>query len=383
MIRNPTVITGSTYLSMLTVGISIALVGAAARDIGLTPEQIGLLLAAQHGGFAVSVAIAGSLADVSPKPRIMVAGSGLLALGFAFLFVADALIVNMMLMALVGLGVGLYEGVTDALLIGLHQEKRARYISLNHFAVTVGALAIAVYLTVAGLHWRMSLVVSALLVVVVGIVFVFTRLPAGGGGGTGSSPLDLWHRIARLPRRGELAVLFVIVMLSVGMEICTLGELTTFLTEERGFGDTEAKLALLLFLTGIAGGRLGLGLLTNSRTAARQLMVLYALSAVTLTALFGFELGRGAYIVAFLAGAALSNQFPLALTLTGRSYPDSPGAALGLVKVALPVGGAVVPLSVAVLTGLTSFQTSLLIVPGVGLIGLALMSINTRLTDNQ
>jgi hypothetical protein len=45
MIRNIKAITASCYVAMFFLGVSASLVGAAARNIGLSPYQIGLLIA--------------------------------------------------------------------------------------------------------------------------------------------------------------------------------------------------------------------------------------------------------------------------------------------------------------------------------------------------
>ena len=50
MIRNVKAITASCYLSMFFLGVSALLIGAAARNIGLSPYQIGLLITAQQVG---------------------------------------------------------------------------------------------------------------------------------------------------------------------------------------------------------------------------------------------------------------------------------------------------------------------------------------------
>src|SRR5687768_9216030 len=45
VIKNIKAITLSSYLAMLFLGVGASLIGAAARSIGLTPYQIGLLVA--------------------------------------------------------------------------------------------------------------------------------------------------------------------------------------------------------------------------------------------------------------------------------------------------------------------------------------------------
>jgi MFS family permease len=83
LIRNIKIITAASFMAMFFLGVGGALIGSAARDIGLTAAQIGVLIAVQNLGFMLSVGVAGALADARPKPKLLLAGS--LVLAFAFL----------------------------------------------------------------------------------------------------------------------------------------------------------------------------------------------------------------------------------------------------------------------------------------------------------
>jgi MFS family permease len=80
MIQNINAITAASFLAMFFMGIYSSMIGAAARNIGLTPYQIGLMIAIQNLGFMVSVLVSGALADTYPKPRILMAGSIILTI---------------------------------------------------------------------------------------------------------------------------------------------------------------------------------------------------------------------------------------------------------------------------------------------------------------
>ena len=55
MIRNRKILTMSSFAAMFFLGVGSAIIGAASRNIGLSPDQIGLLLAIQNVGFILSV----------------------------------------------------------------------------------------------------------------------------------------------------------------------------------------------------------------------------------------------------------------------------------------------------------------------------------------
>jgi len=69
------------------------------------------------------------------------------------------------------------------------------------------------------------------------------------------------------------------------------------------------------------------------------------------------------YGALFLTGAGVSSLLPLIITLTGTMYRDMSGTALGIVKLAIPVGGIVVPFIVSLISQWASFQAALGIFP--------------------
>ena len=71
MIKNVSLITASSYISMLFLGVAGTLIGAASRNIGLSPFEIGLMIAIQNLGFMVSVLVSGALADTVEKPKLL------------------------------------------------------------------------------------------------------------------------------------------------------------------------------------------------------------------------------------------------------------------------------------------------------------------------
>ena len=105
MTSNIKALTASAYLSMLFLGIANVLIGGAARNIGLTPFQIGLFLAIQNVGFMIGVSVAGALADSYEKPRILFVGSLILAASFFTFYLTESLWLNLAIMLLIGLGV--------------------------------------------------------------------------------------------------------------------------------------------------------------------------------------------------------------------------------------------------------------------------------------
>lgn len=370
MIRDLRAITVASFLAMLFLGVGTSLVGSAARDIGLTATQIGLLLTIQNVGVGIAVVIAGALSDTQPKSRILFYGSVLTAGSFLMFYAAPAFWFNLVVMVIMGAGIGAYEGAADAMLFDLHEKRASFFININHLFVTLGSGAIALYLIFLELRWREAVIQAGLVVAALAVVFALIRLPAKH-----RSQASLDQKLRAIARSRFIAALFLTAVLVIGVELSTIGVLSTFLAELRGYKIMPAKLGLVVFLAGVACGRLLVGYLARPERLHRMLLVLLAFSTVTFALLFLVPLGQLTLPAAFLAGLSLSAQFPLILTYAGLHFRDMTGTVLGAVKIALPVGGILLPLLLSALTSAASLQTALAMLPVSLLLALAVFAL--------
>ena len=358
MVRNIKAITAACYLSMFFLGVSASLIGAAARNIGLSPYQIGLLIAVQQIGFILSVSTSGALSDTYEKPRILLFGS--LILGFSFLtfYRSDLFWVNLVIMFLIGAGTATYEGVTDPLLLDIHSERQSLHINVNHFFVTLGSIMITLYLLFLQMNWRRSVFQSGIVVLMLAVVFGLTRLEAKR---TNAEPL--LARFQALARERILLVLFIATALAVGVGIGSISFLTTFLMDLRGFSQVTSKIGLILFLAGMATGRLFLGFFLRKEQISHSILVLFGLSCLVYTGLFYLNLSGLTYGAIYLAGLCLSALLPMMITLAGLLYSEMAGTVLGIIKMAAGLGGVLLPFFMSLVARFVSFRMSLLLFP--------------------
>jgi predicted MFS family arabinose efflux permease len=374
MIKSIKAITASAYLSMFFLGVSASLIGAAARNIGLSPYQIGLMIAAQNVGFTVSVLLSGALADQVDKTKILFGGSLVLALAFFTFYLTGLFWLNLLIMFFIGAGIGTFEGVTDALLLEIHTRRQNLHINVNHFFVTFGGITIALYLTFLQVNWRNAVIQSGVVVLLLAAIFGLTRLPSPPGK-TGEPYLS---RLKILTRERTVILLFVIIILAVGIESGSIGILTTYLTDLRGFSEFAAKLGLIVFLVGMAAGRLLVGFFSKDDQVAHFTLALFGLAFVVFAAIFWFDFGALTYGGVFLTGLALSAILPLIISWAGLLYPDIAGTVLGVIKVAIPVGGIILPFFMSIIAKQVSLSASLLLFPLAALLGLGLVYVTIR-----
>jgi MFS family permease len=371
MLSHRGVLTGSSYVSMFFLGVGTAVIGAASGSIGLTPYQTGILISAQNVGFILSVLVSGSLADSFDKARLMSAGSLLLAVSFFLYYLWPAYALNLVIMLFIGAGIGTYEGVADAMLLGIHEKRQGLHISINHFFVTFGALGITLYLISLSMDWRRSMVQSAAVVMALAVLFLFSR----AGRGTGEyRPFS--QRMRFLRTQGVLALFLLLATFGVGIELGLTGFLPGFLRSLRGYDLVPSNIGLVLFLGGIAAGRLLLGFLTGRVSLLLMIQWLFAAAAVCSSVLFFAVLPPALTAAALvLSGAGVSSLLPLLITLTGTIYRGMSGTAMGIVKLSVPVGGIVVPFVVSLVSRWASFELALGIFPLLAALGFLVLAV--------
>jgi predicted MFS family arabinose efflux permease len=368
MIRNVKALTASSYLCMFFLGFTSTVVGAAARNIGLTPYQIGLMLAVQNVGFAVSVSISGVLADMREKPRILLSGSIVLVAALVVFYMTDLFALYLLSMFLLGAGIGAYEGVSDAMLMDLHRGRESLHISINHFFVTAGSVSITVYLIFLQMNWRNAVIQPAVVVALLAVFFALAKLEARGTRGT-----SYREKLSVLTRERVIVILFLCIALAVGVETGFIGVLTTFLMELRGYDQVTSKIGLLVFLAGMFTGRLLVGFVASKQRIPKVILSLMGLSFVSFVGLLTMNLGEFTYLPIYVAGFSLSALLPLMLSAAGLMYQEISGTVLGLVKLAIPLGSITIPLIMGVVANSASFEASLFVYPAAFLVAFLLM----------
>jgi predicted MFS family arabinose efflux permease len=315
----------------------------------------------------------GIFSDVYDKTNLLFFGSVVLAAAFYLFYVSDVFQINLLIMFFIGAGLGSYEGVTDAMLLDVHDRRQSFYISINHFFVTLGSLTITTYLIFLQMNWRRAMTQSGIAVSVIALIYLLSRLEPKGDGDE-----NLLTRLGFLIRERSIIALFVATICAVGIELGTAGILTTYLMQFSAMNQVTSKIGLIVFLGGIASGRLLIGLFSRKEHVPSLIMILFASSILFLSSLFFLNVGRAVYVLIYFSGITISALLPLIITQAGLQYLSRAGTALGIIKFAIPIGGTLIPFLLSLLVKFTSFRTSLVIFPVAGLAGLLMVGLNRR-----
>jgi predicted MFS family arabinose efflux permease len=358
---------------MFFLGVGGTIIGGAARNIGLTPYQIGVFISIQNLGFMVSVTISGALSDTYEKPKILFIGSAVLALSFLTFYLSPSFLLNLVIMGFIGMGMGAYEGVSDATLLDIHKERESLYINVNHFFLTFGSLLITLYLVFLQMNWRKAVTQSGIAVALLALFFLFTKLEKR------KRALETLSKRFRLLAQERVVILLFLAMIgAAGLETGSVGIMTTFLMDLRNFTQVTSKIGLMIFLAGIAGGRLLVGSLTKRNQILDCILILFSCSTLFLGSLFFIDAGRLTYVIVFLSGTTVSALLPMIITLAGLEYEKLSGTVLGIIKIAIPIGGMLVPFLISVISKTMSFQGSLLVFPSISFLSFLMLLLNSR-----
>lgn len=375
-------LTASSFTSMLLLGIGVALIGAAAPAIGLSAREIGLLQALQNGGFTVSVVVFGYLADVRSHSRLLIVGCVAMGLGLGLFYAHPGFLLNALIMIMIGIGIGVFEAVTDAMLFRLYPLRRSLAISLNHLFVTLGSLAITVYILFLHLDWRTSTLQTAGLTVLPMLVYLwYSRRPTAGGAdaseipnrSTASASRTIGRRLGVLVSEPRILNQFVCMVCAYGMQVSAIGLVPVFLIENRGFSVFAGTMGLVVLVSGIAVGRMFIGYVTREAHILRNTTLHFVGAALCLSVVYFVPLGTVVYAVLFCAGLMMSGLLPLIITFAGLTYPEFAGLAMGAVKTGIPVGGIVIPLLMSALSGGDAVWPAFLVPTFAGLTGIVLL----------
>ncbi len=363
-IRGKASITALAFTSMFFLGLGVTLIGATAHTVGITAEQVGILMTVKQLGFLSSIAVAGTLGDRRSKTRILAIGAVILAAGFYFFFRSEIFALNMLIIYMIGVGTGCFEGVTDALLVDTHGRRAHVYVSLNHFLVVLGMFLITLYMFYLGLQWRSALIQSGAVLLVLAVAAFITRDSSKRGSGR----FD-WAAILRLLGDKTMINLFIATMCAIGLEAGVIGITTSYLVELRGADSATASIGLLIFLAAHGTGRALIGPYITKSSLFRRLVLLFGASALTTFGAFILHPLWIIYVVLAFTGFAIANLLGILITATGRAFEETPATALGLIKLGIPLGGMVVSASLSGITSIASFQLGLMVFPVAAIVG--------------
>jgi fucose permease len=327
-----------------------------AEEFGRSTGELGLVTLAYGVGYTASSLVSGRIAARSRFDWVLMWAALTSAVALTVLAASPGWVVFLAAATVLGAAGGQIDSAANAY-VALRHGSRA--MGLLHGAFGVGMFAgplLVTGLLYWGLSWRIAFAVLAIgqLVYASGLRSAARRVDRPVG-----------SRPARQTLRGSavlwwsVGVFFLYAGVASGLGTWTF----TFLTQERGLGQTTAGLVVTAYFIGFTASRLLLGVV-GDRFAPTRLLRWSAVATVAGVAVFWWSptIWMSATALVF-AGFAHGPVFPLEMLLTAERFgPSHAPAVVGFEIAAANVGFALVPAVIGVLVdfyGLTTVPVAL------------------------
>ena len=271
-------------------------------------------------------------------PTVLAAG------GLALFALAETWPVMISAAAILGAGLGLLDAAVN---MEAALKRGVRFMGALHaswaLGATLGPALIGAVLVATG-SWRLGYAVAALAFVALAVATYLARADLGSAPESEDAPVAATASARRTIVTGA-ALLFVYVGIELGAGQWSF----TRLTADGALTDTIAGLAVFLYWSALAAGRIALAVF-GDRVSAARLFDLSVGGALVSAVAFWFLPPPAAALVALPAiGASLSVFVPLLLYLTPRRVGRvAAPRAIGYQVAAGMIGGAVLPAGIGV-----------------------------------
>jgi MFS family permease len=370
--RGHRLLLAAAYAGMLLFGIALATLGAALPSIierlGLDRSEAGTLLSLMSLGILAGSLVFGPVVDRRGYKGMLTAAALLIALGLEGIAFAPSIALLAVSAILIGLGGGVINGGTNALVADLSAEGRAAGLAQLGAFFGMGAFGVPFLLGLLRERAGDAQVVAGVGILVTLVVpyYAAIRFPAP------KQPQGFPLRQAvGLLRDPALVLLGIILLFESGMEMTVGGWTATYVDQELRLSPQQALYLLSLYWLGMTGARLALGRLLKRVSSVAVFFCSLALAFAGTVMLAGARGAGAAGAGTFLAGAGFAAVFPVILGYVGDRYHSLSGTAFGVVFVMALTGGTVAPYLAGVLGDAFGLRASLAFVPA-GLVGAAL-----------
>jgi len=332
----------AALLSLVLFAVSANIVFASlvrvSGTFGIAPEYLATVSAVQFAGFFASSLAGGFAADLVGKRRVLQCGCGLVTTGGMIWAFAPAAWVVFVGGWVMGMGGGILEAISSALLTDLYPRRRKLVMNLSQVAYCGGAVsgpALMGWLLPLGISWRWFFGATAFGAAILFVLYEassVSRCEANGPPSRDSGWGGVWGLTV------ALAAPCIVIFLYVFAEMGTATFMTLYLQDILQAPERWAIGSLSIFWAMMIIGRLVCAFLPEHHAyewVIAFLMVLAGCAALCQVWVVAWPLS----VVLFAtSGLAFAGTWPLIISMVAMRHSTRSGAAVGVTVAAGSVG---------------------------------------------
>jgi fucose permease len=364
MTINRPLITAASFISLACNGLVLTFIGvslqALQQHLHIDIVQAGLLMAWLQGGLTVFALLGGILADRIEREWIIGTGCLSLGLGAVFLCIVPSYVYSLFAASLMGVGLGLILSGTNTLLVSMYTSYKGAILNIHHVFFGVGSIigpSLMGFLIIRGNHWQAGYYGAGLVLLILALIFFFSRDKVPVKGGTTSQDLG---SLRELLAAGRLHIILWVNFLSMGSQLVIMLYGATFLLEAKQCSLGQAGAALSVFSLFIVLGRLACSRLTLSMKHTTIVLTMLWLQVIMLLLIWQGS-GWMALAAIALSGLTFSGMYPTLMALTSMLFPDRDGVSLGLLSTMGGMGSIVLCWLTGFVAGLSDIGIGLMV----------------------
>lgn len=341
----------SSCLGMLIFGVVLITLGAILPSVtvkfALDEISAGSLVSILPFGILAGSLIFGPIVDHYGYKSLLIVCSFLILIGLEGIAFASTFFILQLSIFMIGLGGGVINGGTNALVADISRESKGANLSLLGVFFGIGALGMPVILGLLSKIFSYQTIISVVGFFIIipilffsSIKFPIPKQPQG---------LSIKQGLSLIKESTLILIGFVLFFQS-GMEGIVNNWTTTYMQEVIKVKSEDALFALTFFVLGMTVTRLLLGTLFK-KISSRVVLILSIFTTLIgcLFTMFGMNLPLSTTGL-FLIGCGLAANFPLMMGFVGQIYSKITGTAFSVILVIALIGNMILNYFVGIIS---------------------------------
>jgi len=362
---NRKLVFSAACLGMLLFGIVLISLGSILPSItskfNLDELSVGTLASILPFGILAGSLIFGPIVDRYGYKNLLIICSLLVFAGLEGIAFAESLYILQLCILLIGLGGGVINGGTNALVADISTNEKGASLSYLGVFFGIGALGMPAILGILSKSFSQSSIISGVgfFVLIPVIFFIITKFPVPKQ--SQGFPIKEGFNLFK---ESILLLFGFVLFFESGMEGIVNNWTTTYLIKELNINSEDALFALSYFVAGMTVTRLFLGVILKK---LRPYVVMYISLGIAFTGTIVMIIttNYGVSVLGLiLLGIGFAAGFPLALGYVGEIYSNLSGTAFSIVLVIALIGNMMINYLVGIIShtyGIKQFITLLII----------------------